>query len=200
MENVIQIKCPFCGAILSVKHQAGIESKNVTCPICKHKYPFNQLKKANNYSSNAGGDTEYPYKYNNGHYKNEEQSFTEMPKMNFIIGRLMVVSTGEIFQLKMGRNVIGRKTPSSTADFKINTGDDLIMSREHLAIEVKNVAGKGVVHYASLFKERVNETRIGNDRLFYGDTVVLRHGEKIQLPGLLLKFEIPDDEATQLNI
>lgn len=200
MENVIQIKCPFCGAVLSVKYQAGIESKNVTCPVCKHKYPFPQFKQVKNYSPAEGVDTEYPDKNNNGYHNNGESSFTEMPKMNFIIGRVTVVSTGETFQLKTGRNVIGRKTLSSTADFKINTGDDLIMSREHLVIDVKKVAGKGVVHYASLFKERVNETRIGNDRLFYGDTVVLRHGEKIQLPGLLLKFEIPDDDATQLNI
>lgn len=200
MENVIQIKCPFCGAVLSVKYQAGIESKNVTCPVCKHKYPFSQFKQTNNNSNTSDCDTEYPDKNKNGYYKTEDSSFTEMPKMNSIIGRLTVISTGEIFQLKTGRNVIGRKTPSSTADFKINTGNDLIMSREHLVIDVRNVAGKGVVHYASLFKERVNETRIGNDRLFYGDTVVLRHGEKIQLPGLLLKFEIPDDDATQLNI
>ena len=45
MDEIIQIKCPFDGAILSVKNQPGIETKNVTCPACKHKYPFTQYKR-----------------------------------------------------------------------------------------------------------------------------------------------------------
>ena len=60
MDEIIQIKCPFDGAVLSVKNQPGIESKNVTCPICKHKYPFTQFKRVTSNVNNNDPDTEYP--------------------------------------------------------------------------------------------------------------------------------------------
>jgi hypothetical protein len=70
------------------------------------------------------------------------------------------------------------------------------MSREHVVIEVKRVAGKGFVHYLSLFKEKVNRTCINNDVLEYGDCVILKHGDIIHLPGIDLKFELPDSDET----
>lgn len=60
MDEIIQIKCPFCGAVLSVKNIPDIESKNVTCPICKHKYPFSQFKRVTTSNTNDDPETEYP--------------------------------------------------------------------------------------------------------------------------------------------
>ena len=60
MDEIIQIKCPFDGAILSVKNQPGIETKNVTCPACKHKYPFTQYIRVGPTVNNEDPDTEYP--------------------------------------------------------------------------------------------------------------------------------------------
>ena len=44
MNEIIQIKCPWCSAVLTVRNQADIASKNVTCPICKRQSPFVQFK------------------------------------------------------------------------------------------------------------------------------------------------------------
>lgn len=57
MDDIIQIRCPFCRAILSVKNQPKIESKNVTCPVCKHKYPFPQFKRIDTNKFNVNGDS-----------------------------------------------------------------------------------------------------------------------------------------------
>jgi hypothetical protein len=187
MDEIIQIKCPFDGAVLSVKYQTGIETKNVTCPVCKNKYPFTKFKRVTpgaSQGSHTGGG--------------EEEPDTELPKENLILGRLRSMDSSLSFQLKPGRNVIGRKSASSTATLQIDTGADRKLSREHLVIEVKRVPAKGFVHYVSLYKERVNPTYIGDELLQYGDCVVLHHGDLVKLPDLTLMFELPDEDATEL--
>ena len=47
--EVRKIKCPCCGAILSIKPVPGIEGKNVKCPVCnsndiRAEYILKQLK------------------------------------------------------------------------------------------------------------------------------------------------------------
>lgn len=201
MDEIIQIKCPFDGAVLSVKNQPGIESKNVTCPICKHKYPFTQFKRVYQTNSNDDPDTEYPggegekTRYAHGDNSSED---TDLGQMNFTLGRLKILGGSGSYQLKPGRNVIGRRGQKSEANFQIDTGEKRSMSREHIVIEVKKVPNKGFVHYISLFKEKVNKTYIGNEPLIYGDCVVLAHGDVIKLPDANLKFELPDDEATDI--
>jgi hypothetical protein len=198
MEEIIKIKCPYCGAVLSVKNQAGIESKSVTCPICKQKSPFKDFKilvdKVNDESTQYPGDDEKTS------YNTSSDSGTDIGTgLNFTLGKLKVIPNGPSFQLKPGKNVIGRQAKVSTADFQIPTepGNNRL-SREHLVVEVKKVQGKGFVHYASLYKQRVNKTYIGNVQLEYGDCIVLNHGDKIKLPDIVVKFEIPDDEGTDI--
>lgn len=199
MNEIIQIKCPFCGAVLSVKNIPDIESKSVACPICKHKFPFTQFKRVNQPNINDDPDTEYPGKeeptsYPHGNRSSED---TELGLMNFTLGVLKIVGTGKTFQLKPGRNIIGRKGQKSQADFQIDTAEKRMMSREHLVIDVKKVPAKGFVHQVSLYKEKVNKTLIGNEQLVYGDCIILNHGDLIRLPDATVRFEIPDDEGTE---
>lgn len=200
MDEIIQIKCPFDGAVLSVKNQPGIETKNVTCPICKHKYPFTQFRRVEKVAYGADPATEYPggeehtsYAYGRG-----DGEKTQLGDMNFTIGKIVLAGTNISYQLKPGRNVIGRRGTKSTADFQIDTAEKRSMSREHIVIEVKKVPAKGFTHYVSLFKERVNKTFIGSEPLLYGDCIVLNHGDIIKLPDATLKFEIPDEEGTEI--
>ena len=198
MNEIIQIKCPFDGAILSVKNQPGIENKNVTCPICRNKYPFSRFKRVTGIK-----DDHFPSRINSGMENipcnnTEEEYATQLPKMNFTMGQLQDVKTGEVFHLQLGRNIIGRKGTQSLATIQIDTGDSHSMSREHIVIEVKKEKYKGFVHYLTLYKEKVNKSEINGERLLYGDTIILSHGDKISLPDAELKFELPDDEATRL--
>ena len=202
MDEIIRIKCPFDGAVLSVKNQPGIENKLVTCPVCKNKYPFAEFKRVGPLPLNdEEGDTIYPgmkRQAKQTYHQEEEHTTVEMPQMNFTLGRLKVVGTAVSFQLRSGRNVIGRKGVKSLADFQIDTAENRGMSREHILIEVKKVPGKGFVHYVSLYKEKVNKTFVGNTPLVYGDVLILNHGDILKLPDATLKFEIPDDERTEI--
>lgn len=202
MDEIIQIKCPFDGAVLSVKYQQGMETKNVTCPVCKHKYPFTQFKRVTPTANNEDPDTEYPedghakYKGNKAGYEREETDIGDQP--NYILGKVTVVGGGYSYQLRPGRNVIGRRGLKSGANFQIDTADKRSMSREHIVIDVKKLPAKGYVHYVSLYKEKVNATFIGNEPLLYGDCIVLNHGDKIKMPDATLRFEIPDGEETEI--
>lgn len=200
MDEIIKIKCPFCGTVLSVKNQPGIEKKHVTCPICKNKYPFTEFKRVSPGATynNEEPDTEYPETDDTIRHSGNDKTETQLPQMNFTLGRLKVVGTTTVFPLRTGRNVVGRKSEKSQADFKIDTAEKRAMSREHILIEVKKLPVKGFVHYVSLYKKEVNKTFIGNEPLVYGDVLILGHGDVIRLPDATLKFEIPDDEATEI--
>lgn len=198
MENTIKIKCPYCSSTLSVKNIPGIESKSVTCPICKQKTPFLNYKRVLDRDDDAT-------QYSNDNEKTEYRDFTESPteinnSFNLTLGRLRQLPSGPSFLLRTGKNVIGRKATQSVADFQIPTNDSKRLSREHLIIEVKKVPGKGFVHYASLYKQKSNKTFIGNNLLEHGDCVVLNSGDIIKLPDANLKFEIYDSEDTDTEL
>lgn len=191
-----KIKCPCCGAILAVKMQPGIENKTITCLVCKESSPFKSYKVVIDKKSDE--HTEYPDKGYDEHTSYSSSEDTNMRSgLNFTLGRLQVLNLPtSAYRLKTGRNVIGRKASASTADFQIPV-EGKRMSREHLVIEVKKVQGKGFVHYASLYKQKVNETLINQERLEFGDCIVLKHGDTIKLPDATITFEIPDDEGTE---
>ena len=197
MDDIIKIKCPYCGSVLSVKNQIGIESKSVTCPICKQKSSFMDFKKVIDQSNDES--TQYPGDDEKTSYKTSSDPKTEIGSgLNFTMGRLKVLPSGPSFQLQPGKNIIGRRATHSSADFQIPTEGSKRLSREHLVIEIKKVQGKGFVHYASLCKQKVNRTLIGNEPLEFGDCIVLNDGDIIKLPDVNVKFEIPDDEATEI--
>lgn len=197
MEDIIKIKCPYCGAVLSVKNQAGIETKSVTCPICKQKSPFKDFKRINDQTDER---TQYPDDDERTSYQgNTERGTAYEQGSNFTLGKLKVMPSGPSYQLRVGKNVIGRQASQSAANFQIPTEGSKRMSREHLIIEIKKVPGKGFVHYASLCKQKANDTFIGVELLEYGDCMVLNHGDIIKLPDVNVKFELPDDERTETD-
>lgn len=189
MNEILKIGCPVCGSVLSVKNQPGIESKSVTCPICKNKSPFSAFKRI----VNKEEKTEYPDK--------EKTSYSEETQVNggpnYTLGKLLVPSLHLSFQLKPGKNIIGRKASASSATCQIPC-ETKRLSREHLVIEIKKIPGKGFVHCASLYKEKVNATFIGQNKLEFGDCIVLNHRDIIRLPDVEARFEIPDEEGTDI--
>lgn len=188
MKDIIKIGCPICGSVLSVQNQLGIESKNVTCPVCKHKSPFSAFKKI----VDKEEPTEYPEQEATRY--EEETQINEGP--NFTLGKLIIPALNISFQLKPGKNLIGRKASGSAVPYQIPCSTKR-MSREHLVVEVKKLPGKGFVHFVSLYKQHVNPTFVGQNKLEYGDCVVLHHHDVIHLPDVDARFEIPDEEGTE---
>ena len=191
MNNILKIGCPVCGSVLSVQSQPGIESKSVTCPVCKNKSPFSAFRRI----ASKEERTEYPN--SKGGYTKEETETNIDKGPNYTLGKLVIPTLGLSFQLKPGKNIIGREDLASAATCQVPC-ETKRMSREHLVIEIKKVPEKGFVHYASLYKEKVNPTFIGQNKLEYGDCVILHHRDIIRLPDVEARFEIPDNEATDI--
>lgn len=182
----IKTKCPHCGAPLTFANASGIEHKRLSCPVCKGSFRFFKRIEDNN---RAEEPTEYP----------GESPTRINEEMNYTLGQLKVSLSGvPVFRLKIGKNLIGRKSANSIADFQIPITESKRLSREHLVIDVKKVPGKGFVHYASLYKQQINATFISGERLAYGDCVILKHGDILNLPDISVRFEIPDEEETDV--
>lgn len=193
----IKVKCPNCGAVLILKKTAGIENKQLTCPVCKEASPYHAFKQLADKKKEE--ETVYPYAHGApSGVSDEEPTGTASDGENYTLGTLRIPGLGEAVRLKVGRNVIGRQANASSADIRIPTGESKRMSREHLVIEVKKVPGKGLVHYASLFKMKSNATFVNGEALEYGDCVVLRSGDVLDLPDVSVRFEIPDADETEL--
>lgn len=182
--EVIKIKCPWCNAVLTVRDNLDNEGKSVTCPICKKNALYSQFKRVDIAPQIDEGCTQYAVSQN---IQNNEE-----------IGVLKSTKSGQSFQLKLGKNIIGRKAANSSASIQIDTNGDKRMSREHIIIEVVKHPIKGTIYSVSLYKEKVNDTTVAGQKLIYGDCIIIHSGDTIELPNYSLIFEIPDAEATQI--
>lgn len=183
--KIIQIKCPWCSAVLSVKYQEGLETASVTCPVCKRKSPYSQFKP---YSAPLEESTCYP-----AGIGRDVNTSSPAP-----IGRLFIPSIGSTYYLSEGLNIVGRSASASQATIGLNVGSNKRISREHIVINVTNIPGRGLVHSISLYKERVNQTSVNGEILTFGDNIILKHGDIINLPDLDVRFEIPDPDQTEI--
>lgn len=216
MDNIISLKCPECGAVLTIKAQPGMESKFITCPSCEIKNPFIKFRKV---TPQQKPQQDPPTDYGYGHQRPQEEEKTQYRHSeehtqyqyqdsktktgqavhrNMTVGVLRLAGTNNTFQLKPGRNVIGRQSSNSGANFQINTGDKRSMSREHIVIDVKQHPGQGIIHCLSLYKEKVNKTFVDAEQLLPGDVIILQPGQIIKLPDAVLRFDIPDEERTMI--
>lgn len=159
MENILVVGCPVCGAVHRVVAAAGMEGKSLTCRRCGTRQPFVKYRPISQGESETSVGT----------------SEVCSP------GVLECPSLGLSFQLKAGRNVIGRKAESSKADVQLPCRGRLA-SREHIVIDVVGSPSAGYVHQVSLYKERVNKVLVGSGVLEWGDVLVIGNGDSLTIP------------------
>lgn len=197
----MNIKCPHCGKILLIKQQITDFSRVITCPVCKESSALSNFRILDNNRQPQGDHTQYGGQggrtdFNDCTHFDETQATGHTNYGNSLIGSLTITGTPQASPCKLiiGKNIVGREWPgNSITNIQIPTPGKNRMSREHLVIEVKEVAGKGIVHYASLYKQNVNPTFINKERLMFGDCVILRDGDLIDLPDASLKFTLDDN-------
>lgn len=183
--EIRQIKCPWCSAVLSVKYQANIEHKSLTCPVCKRSSLLSEYKP---YIARQEEHTCYPSIDNTGSDSGDK----------CLVGHLFVPSSGKSYGLSIGENIIGRNAAITKATVKIDAPTHKRISREHLIISVSLITGRGLIHALSLYKERLNPTSVNGVPLSFSDRVILKHGDIINLPDLDLVFQIPDLDMTEI--
>lgn len=198
MEELIKIKCPQCGKVLFVRPVADIERKKVTCPACAYKGLFTDFK--TNVPSVPVDEvpTEYPteipqhgedntgdrqYDDNSESSSEENTELLDRPSHKSSIYKLCDTDSGKTYQLRAGRNVIGRVGEKSRAHIQIDLGEKRSTSREHIVIDVEGSVKGGFRYYLSLYKPDLNSTFLNDRQLSYdSDRQILNKGDLIRLP------------------
>lgn len=193
MDSFIQIKCPFCGAVLKVKQQAGLEKAFITCPVCKKKSPYSDYENAVNKNSE---ETELP----GGFKPKQSGEETEIGGVvNSAIGCL-IEKSGKRWSLHPGVNTIGRKLQTDPQQVEIAISDytgERKMSRSHAKIEVRRQPNGSCKHVLYNWQNK-NHTYVGGDPIEAGDRIVLHTGMVIKFANVDVRFVIEDSEATTL--
>lgn len=182
--ELIKIKCPNCGAVLTIKKTPGLETKSIPCPVCKKtsKYIEYKVPKKQYNSQNEDDTTTIGDETQTGHLK------------QWSIGKLQKTGTNQTYSLSSGVNTIGRKAQTSNATIQIDT-DDLTMSRAHSIIEVRKLKTGGYIHYFSNAQNK-NATYINSELIENGDRIILHGGETIKMSNTTLKFILLSEDDT----
>ena len=194
MDQFIQIKCPYCGTVLKVKQQPGLEKASITCPVCKKKSPFTDFETVINMDSEEtelhGGTKQ---KQDNG-----DPTTLYNPLANTSIGCL-VEKSGRRWALHLGVNTVGRKLQSNPQQVEVPVSDytgERKMSRNHAKIEVIQLPNGGVKHVLYNWQNK-NRTYVGGEPIETGDRIVLNDGMVIKFANIDVRFVIEDSDATQ---
>lgn len=178
-----KMRCPFCGVTLSVNIKEEYIGRSIKCPRCNKITPLADFEMIDD----ADNDVPELVTENN---EEERTIIDHTPEEKNNAGILRVIGNEKTYyRLHTGENVIGRDGEGSKADFKIDTPNAKRMSREHITIIVEEYAKGSFKCSVKLYKERVNTTYINDEKLEYGDCIILKDGYKIDLPGVSLLFE-----------
>ena len=113
-------------------------------------------------------------------------------------GQVRVVQTGQICELHMGSQVLGRLAQSGTADIQIGNDNynDKYMSRRHVQIDVVKTA-RGVEHHLVEIGSK-NIIQLNGKDIQRGDEIILNFGDKLTLGKTDLILEETNEDATQV--
>lgn len=187
--STFPIICPNCRSRLSIQDAPGIQDKMLTCPICKFKAKVSvyQMGAAAQGGMGASDEATRLPDYLNQQIKQDA-------------GQLRVVQTGQICELRVGSQILGRLATSGTADIQIgsDTYKDEYMSRRHVQIDVIQTK-IGIEHHLVEIGSK-NIIQLNGVDIQRGDEIILNFGDKITLGKTELVLEETDDEATKIRI
>lgn len=182
--ELLKIKCPNCGAVLTIKNMPELETKSIPCPVCKKTSRYTDYKTPS--QARPSSDTD------------DATSTGDVTQLRGIkkqtIGKLENAESKQQYILTLGVNTIGRKAQSSNATVQIDT-DDRCMSRIHSSIEVYKLKTGNYIHYFSNAQNK-NATYVNSQLIVSGDRVILHGGETIKMANTTLKFVLESEEET----
>ena len=172
------VKCPSCGVVLEVKNSKNEEEKIINCPQCKTtlrvKFPKYEIRDAETVIAGGGGDGK-----------------TIILGAKNSSGKAVIVCEGRRYELREGRNVLGRKATTSTADVQLEVADRY-MSRLNAVLCVKKMNGQMLVTIAN--HKNKNPIKVGILQLMPGDELVLGDGDDFTMGTTTMTLKIERDE------
>lgn len=178
----IRIKCPTCGARLTVIDSPSNQGKSVKCPVCKEKHLFSQFQRI------TEAKDDFDKTQIGGNLSSGDE--TELPDRKKKLESCYLLDNNSMLEypLHEGINLVGRKTymSPSVADVAIET-TDRGFSRKHLYIEVSN-GHAGELRFCAYNAENKNPTTINGVQIIAGDRILLHKGDVIKSSETSLVF------------
>lgn len=156
----------------------------LSCPICHYKAKVS-LYQAGHAAAKGGGIG--------------DPATTVISNYNTDMGQMRVVQNGQIFELKMGSQVVGRLATSGQADLQIgiDKNTDPFMSRRNAQIDVVRNERKGILHKLVCMKT-TNPVLLNGNKVNEGDVVFLKFGDRLTLGKTDVVLEKTDNEGTRV--
>lgn len=177
----VVIVCPQCHQQLSFAEIPGYQNMVVECPKCHFKANVSVYQNGSRARGAQGSD-------------DMDTQIVTPPPSTIDIGQIRVVDTGEVQWLKPGRNVIGRRASTGTADIKIST--DMYMSRRHVQIDVvRNISG---YEHRLVEINSKNIVKLNGKPIHRGDILKLKFGDILTLGTTDIILESNSEEATRM--
>lgn len=178
----IFIICPECRRKLSFNEVPGYQNMIVECPMCHFKANASGFPKSSQLRPTCVTD-DIP----------TELVFA--PSTSVDAGQIRVLSTDEVYYLKVGSQVIGRKAETGTADIKIS--NDMYMSRRHVQIDVV----KRPIGYEHRLVEigSTNQLKLNDEPVNRGEILRIKFGDIITLGETKIRLESNSGEDTRIQ-
>ena len=183
--ETMKIKCPNCGAILTVADSPANVGKSVKCPVCKMANPFTSFKSVKPKVTEEEDRTSL-----GGNLGSEDRTCLPDYQKSENIGYLWDDTAKMRYNLQEGINLIGRMTyqsvPEATVPVKT---EDRGFSRKHMNIDVVKGAD-GVFRYYVYNAENKNPTTVNGVQLIANDKIILHNGDVIRSSSTVLILKL----------
>lgn len=196
-EKRVQVVCSnsSCRKSLAIKLSDKLPAKlNVNCPSCKTPLSFvlSELYERYEKQEEQKANYEAPPKPQQNYQDDATQFDTSS------CGWLVVHDENahsQIFPLKLGVNIVGRKSPSKPCEVMIDTQDQY-MSRNHCQVEVLQ-RGNGFLYVIKDLGSQngvfINADR--NSRLQKDTEVYLQNGDTVQIGRTKVVLKVPSNKT-----
>ena len=181
----IKIKCPNCGAVLTVLDDPANKGKSVKCPVCQMKHPFDSFKRVVAVKPQDDGTSALES------FRQVKTESVDL-RLSSTPGFLQDDKSGLRYEINEGLNLIGRMSSVSKelGAVGIET-DDMGLSRKHFFIEAERLPDgkfKHIIYNAA----NKNDTLINGQKLESGDKRILHDGDTISSTKTTLSFHSED--------
>lgn len=176
--QTVEIICPQCHVRLSVTNSKNEEVKRIKCPNCgkqidiRFKRPVREDGATVLGGIPTGGETQLgPVSVS------RKKAYLELNCVRY--------------NLEIGRNTIGRKAKTSSADVQLDT-TDLYMSRQHAIINVRRLPD-GSIKSDIANDQNKNATLVNGIEIMPNDILVLQDGATIKMGHTTVTFHYSEN-------
>ena len=182
--QIKRIKCPQCNVVLDVKNKDDKPELQLSCPRCGTwlRVKFHAKKEPVEAPTFLAAPKTQPQ-------QRVDNCATQLAglKATSPSTKASLLCDGKEYTLAEGRNVIGRKAPTSTANIQLPTNDPY-MSRHHCIINVTAMTDGRKKAVLSNFQNK-NETLVNGQRLLPGDVILLQKGNTVTMGKTTVTFQ-----------